>query len=121
MFAEVFLFKLRKCRQCNNKIIMILVCILITISYLHGENYAHCQSIYPDEIMDLQCSIFLSHSRYEESICYKSRVDLDDITSVDIQILPIYGVCMANPSFFIECSQLQDFEKRLFLLKRYNS
>jgi hypothetical protein len=121
MFRELFLFKIHKNREWYNRIIILLVCILIAILYLHGEDYAHCKCIYPDEIMDLQCSIFLSRLKHEETICYASRDDIQFIPSVDIQIFSIYSVCIANASFFNKYCHLQDFKKRLFLLQRYNS
>jgi len=122
MLKESLLFKLHKHRQWHNRIIIILVCILIAVLYLHGEDYAHCKCIHPDEIMDLRCSIFQSRSKNEETIIYESRDDMQFITSVDTQLFSsIYSVNTAHASFFIGGSHLKDFKKRLFLLQRYNS
>ena len=121
MFADVLLFKLTKCRQWYISIIVILVSILIAISYLHGDAYANCNSIYPDEIMDLQCSILQSRSKSEQNICSESRDNSEFITSFCIQLSYIHSGCISNVSLFIECSHLKDFKKRLFMLQRYNS
>jgi len=121
MLKENLLFKSHKPRQWYHRIVLMLVCILIAILFLHAEDYAYCESIHPDEIMDFQCSIYLSRSKYEETIRYESKGDIQFITSVDIEIFSIHSVCSAIDSFFIESSHLQDFEKRLFLLQRYNS
>ena len=121
MFTDAFLFKLDKCGKWYNFIIVSLVCILITIAYLHGKAYTHCNSFYPDEIMDLQCSILLSRSKIEENIRSKTRDNNKFFSFFYVQVFYIYSACIANDSFFIEYSHLEDFKKRLFMLQHYNS
>ena len=121
MFTDVLLFKLPKCRKWYNFITIVLLFILIAISYLHGEAYTHCNSIYPDEIMDLQGPIFQSHSRIKEYICLESKDNNKFITSFSIELFYINSFCIANDSLFIKHSHLKDFKKRLFMLQHYNS
>lgn len=121
MFIENLLSKLYKCKQWYNYIILILICFLIAISYLHGKPYAHCYSIYPDEIMDFQYSILQSSSRLEENISFESRDDIKFINSFFMQIFYIHDICTPNACLFVERSHQRNFKKRLFLLQRYNS
>ncbi|MGA1842856.1 MAG: hypothetical protein ACMUIU_19740 [bacterium] len=101
--------------------IFFLVCIFITLQYLHGEIYAQCKSIYPDEIIDLPCSVFPFRSEKEQTICYESRDDMQLISSIEIQISFTSSGYLAKSCFFLEYAHLQVFKKGLSILQRYNS
>lgn len=115
------LFKLIKNRHFYSRMIILLVCIFISLQYLHGEIYAQCKSIYPDEIIDLTCSIFPFLSEKEQTICSKSRDDKQFISSVEIQVSSTYSGYLAEACFFLECLHPQVFKKGLSILQRYNS
>jgi hypothetical protein len=115
------LFKLLKHEQFYYRMIIFLVCIFITLQYLHGEIYAQCKSIYPDEIIDLPCSVFPFRSEKEQTIYSESRDDKQLIFSIELQISSIYSGYLAKACFFLECAHLQGFKKGLSILQRYNS
>ncbi len=101
---------------------MFLICVFVALLYIHGENYALCKSIYPDEILDLPCSIFPFRSEAEKIICSEIRDDRQFISSVEIQISSAYRVYSEKASFhFLELTHVKDLEKRLSILQRYNS
>ena len=39
----------------RHRMILILICIMICLLYIHGEHYTQCTCIFPDEIHDLFC------------------------------------------------------------------
>ena len=118
---KFLLFKLMRANDLNNRMIIILVCILLALLYLHADDYVQCINIYPDEIMDLHCSclapfLLNEQSFYSESIepikilsLFKRRISSD-----------ILNYFVEDP-FFLTYLNLQDYRKRLFLLQHYNS
>lgn len=122
MSMNYFLYnKLLGYHWINNRIRIILVCVFICLLYLHGEPYAQCKCIYPDEIMDLQCFFFYRLSGDEQMICSENREGKQFLSYSEIKISFIYISYTIKNSFFLECLHLKNFKKRLFTLQRYNS
>lgn len=116
-----FLYKLHGHHWINNRITIILVCVFISLLYLHGENYAQCKSKFPDEIMDLQCFFFSHFLEDEQTICSESMEGKQSVSYFEIKISFIYNSYTVKNSFFLECFHLKNSKKRLFTLQRYNS
>lgn len=116
-----FLYKLDRHHWINNRITIILVCVFISLFYLHGENYVQCRCIYPDEIMDLQCFFFSRLLEDEQSLCPESREAKQFVSYFEIKISFIYISYTVKNSFFLECLHLKNFKKRLFTLQHYIS
>lgn len=115
-------YKLHKHSHWSNRIILFLICIFIALLYFHGENYAMCKSIYPDEIMDLPFSFFPFLSEDEKAIHFESRDDKQFFSSINIEIFSICRIHSAKvSSLFLEFTHLKDFVKRLSILQCYNS
>ena len=112
VYNHVHLFK---------RAIIISICIFVALLYLHGEIYTHFESVYPNEIMDIQFSIFPFSWENNQAICSENCDDKHFIYFDDIQMPYIYNVCLLRPSFFLEWLPLQDLKKRLSILQRYNS
>lgn len=115
------LFEIHKSRHWHKGVITLLICIFGALLYFHGEIYAKCESIHPDEIMDFPFSIFSFRLEEEKTICSENR-DVNQFPSfIEIQVSLIHSVYTVKPSFFLESTQLKDFKKRLAILQRYIS
>ncbi len=103
--------------------ILVLVCVLLTLQYLHGEHYIQCDCIFPDEILDLPCSTYPVFADEERDICF----EIEDIKhfkitdKISISSMLFYNKCMAKNHFGLEWPTMQSFKKRLFLLRHFNS
>ena len=119
---ETFLFIPYRIGLLYIRITIIMVGILISLMFLHGEHYPQCKCIYPDEIMDLQCSFSFHPSVDEKTICSEIRKDKKNLTFGEIQILShISGATQKKLDFSPEIIFVDDTPKRLFSLQRYKS
>jgi hypothetical protein len=121
MSMKNFPYKLFVFRCVNSRFTIILVCLFVSLLYLHGEPYAQCRRIYPDEIMDLQRFIFSRLPGDEQIICSESREGKQFLSYLEIRNSFIFISYTVKNSFFLECLHLKDLKKRLFTLQRYNS
>jgi hypothetical protein len=101
--------------------IKILLCLLIMLMYLDGEHYPQCICVFPDEILDLPCSVSSHLMKDEKNILFQEQDKQQFIFLSEIQIFHIDQVLQTKPRVLIESLLIKDFEKRLFLLKHYNS
>lgn len=114
-------YKLYKSLWLHKKIVVGLVCILISLMYLQGEHYVHCRCPHPDVLMDMQRSISPCISKDEQTIYSESMGNIPIFSLVDIRIVSIYDVYTVKPSFSLECFHFRDPKERLHILQRYNS
>jgi hypothetical protein len=115
------LFKMRKQKLWIKAGIKILMCLLIALMYLDGEHYPQCMCIFPDEILDLPCSISPQFIEDEIDILFEKKANQRFIDSEEIQLFSIWSFFSTKNNSLIESLLLQGFKKRLFLLQHYNS
>ena len=115
------LYKLYKTLWLHKKIVMILVCILISLIYLQGEHYVHCRCPLPDVLMDMQCSISSNPSKDEHTIYSESIGNIPIFSLFDIQIFSTNDPFITQPSFSLKCFYFCNPKKGLYILQRYNS
>jgi len=116
-----FLSESHKYDHWCNWIILILVFSFLILFSLHGEHYVNCLSIFPDEIMDLQCSAFPSVSADEQGIASENSKYTQSFPSLRISIPSIFSDYTGKISLLIKFVAIQDLKDRLFTLQRYNS
>jgi hypothetical protein len=104
-----------------NWIILILVFSFLILFSLHGEHYVNCMSVFPDEIMDLQCSAFHSVLADEQGTASENRKYKQSFPSLRINIPSIFGDYTDKISLLIEFVPIQDLKDKLFTLQRYKS
>jgi hypothetical protein len=121
MFIKIRLSKIHNQKWLRDRIILVLVCVLATLQYLHGEHYAQCNCIFPDEILDFPCSISLLCANEENNICFENIDIMHFNISIKIHISSIYNNGMAKNRFLLEWLPIQCFKKRLFQLQHFNS
>ncbi len=112
------LFAKHKDRMRRKWMIMLLLCILMALFFLDGEAYAHCNSIFPDEIMDLHGHL---PSEMEKPILSENRSEQESQYCIERYTPSPFVVCLAKRCFFINFYHLYDHQKRLFTFQRYNS
>lgn len=118
---SLFKSKTYKSDYVNNRIIIILVFSFLTLFSLHGEHYARCRSVHPDEIMDLQCSALPKISVNDQGLNSKNGKDKQSLPSIEIKISSIFNDCTGKISLVNELPAIQDLKDRLSTLQRYNS
>lgn len=112
--------KHKKYLMSRHKMTVLLVCILTALIYLHSDHHPLCICIYPDEIMDLPCSISPLASK-DEKIVYVNNSDLFRLFSyIEAENNTIY-FDKIRTFFSINYQEFTDCKERLFLLRRYNS
>ena len=103
-------------------IMLILICFLIALQYLQGAHYAQCICIFPDEILDLPCSI--SQLRViddEKDISLKKTDPKQFIISFNVDRTSDYHTFKTITNSGMETHPMKCFKKRLFILQHYNS
>jgi len=116
-----FLSESNKYEYRCNWIILILIFSFLILFSLHGEHYVNCMSIFPDEIMDLNCSAFPSVSTGEQSTASESSRYTRSFPSLGIRIPSVFSDNAGKISLLIEFVAIRDLKDRLFTLQRYNS
>lgn len=104
-----------------NWIILILVFGFLILFSLHGEHYVNCMSVFPDEIMDLQCSALPSVSADKQGTASENRKYTQSFPLLRIRIPSIFRDYTDKISLLIEFVPIQDLKDKLFTLQRYNS
>ena len=115
------LFKMTKQKLFIKAGIKILMCIFIALMYLDGEHYPQCMCLFPDEILDLPCSISPQYIEDEIDILIEKKDNQRFINLEEIQLFSIWSFFSTKDNSLIESLLLQGFKKRLFLLQHYNS
>jgi hypothetical protein len=121
MFIKIRLSKIHNRKRLRQRIILFLVCILITLQYLHGEHYAQCDCIFPDEILDIPCYISPLYANEENNISFENIGLRHFNTSFKIRISSIYNNGLSKNLFLLEWLPINCFKKRLFQLQHFNS
>lgn len=121
MFIKIHLSKVYKQKRVRHRIILFLVCILIFLLYLQAEHYAQCECLFPDEILDLPCSISTFCVNEEKNFCFENIYIKHLNISFKIRISSIYDNGVERIHFLLESLPIQCFKKRLFQLQHYNS
>ena len=116
-----FQYKLHGHHWINNRIIIILVCVFISLLCLQGESYAQCNCEFPDEIMDLECFFCSDLLSDELTTCCESLEGRQFVSCFETKISFVYISYIVKNFLFLECLHLKNSKKRLFILQRYNS
>lgn len=121
MFIKIHLSKIHNQKWLRHRIILVLICILVTLQYLHGEHFTQCDCIFPDEILDLPCSVSPLLADEERNICFEN-IDIKHFNnSYKIHITSIHNNGLAKNHFWLEWLPIHSFKKRLFHLQHFNS
>lgn len=121
---EFSLFKLHRNKSLDQKMILILICILTSLGFLQAEHYFHCISIFPDEIMDFPRNISFLLYGSKKNIFPEKNHEMPFLCFAKIQkcfIYSIFSFCHEGPFFFLNYFYLKTQKKILFSLQRYNS
>ena len=110
-----------KRRWLRKRIAISLLLILFCLFCLDGEAYAHCKSIFPDEIMDLHGHFLSFLSESEKPIFYEGEKEVILSSFTDRYVSWISTICKEKSCFPINCCHLFDLKKRLFIFHHYNS
>lgn len=123
MFTKIYWFKIHNQKLLFHRIILVLVCMLIALQYLHAKHYTQCDCIFPDEILDLPCSISPPCADEEMDICFENiEMKYFNISyKIHVASISFYNKAMAKNYFWLEWLTIQCFKKRLFQLKHFNS
>lgn len=102
-----------------SKLIILLAAIFFCLHLLHGESFAICGSLYPDEIMDFHCSVpsLLSN---DENDTYLPLKDFSVFLVLSLSIKPVIIIVYKNLFPNISFNQFS-LKKKFFSLERYNS
>lgn len=113
---DIALHKIQKCLWMHKTIVMVLVCILIGLIYLHAKQVVQCGCPYPHLFMDL----YSSCRSKDEHITYKSMGNTQYVSSFKMQMSCVYNVYKIKSGLFSEWFHLRDPNKTLHILQRYN-
>jgi len=106
----------------HQRVILLLVCLLVSLQYLQGEHYTQCMCIFPDEILDLPCSLSpLSMIKDEKSLSFEKTDPGQFIISPDLHIDSVFNLSKIKRDLWDESIHIMCFKKRLFILQHYNS
>jgi len=102
------------------RIVKIIICLLIVLMYLDGGHYSQCICIFPDDILDLPCSLSPYRIEEERNVRHENGETICCSPFVMYMDIPL-KITWAKATWLRESFPAQLFEKRLFSLKHYNS
>jgi len=106
----------------HQRVILLLICLLVSLQYLQGKHYTKCMCIFPDEILDLACSVFsLKVINDEKRISLEKTDSRQFIISPDLHISSVFHLSQIKRDFWGESLHIICFKKRLFILQHFNS
>lgn len=103
------------------KIVMILLCIILTLHCLDGKAYALCKDISPCEIMDLQGVFITIRSEVERPLCLNEINTQESHSGAVRDEASVLIICQARCYFPMDFYDMLDSKKRLFTFHRYKS
>ena len=118
---KIRFYKIHKIDSFHDNMIIVLVCILLCLLYLHAEHYPNCKNIYPDEIMDLPCSLSPKLAKNEDSTSSENIYYKQCVSFFKTHVSSVYNLSVPIPPFSLEFLHVECPKKRLFILQRFNS
>ena len=105
----------------RHRMILILICMMICLLYIQGEDYTHCTCIFPDEIFDLPCSMMPIPGNDQKDIFFEYTKIKQFVSTGQLYILFENQLSQSKRICFGEECLIMMSKKKLFLLQHYNS